>query len=431
MKSREALLEEYSEAAEFADLHSEESPDRLLLNASGRFRFDMKIVASTLESRRRLVSKAPLWAHTPGLVFPRTLSAQQCSGEVSAAYKAALAASFRPSAIADLTGGTGVDALAFSRVCAVCHYNEMDEGLSVAAEHNFRKISEYNKDVYRGNILVTNYCAALDNRDFTQWLQKLSPDLIYLDPARRDERGKKLFLMEDCSPDVVALQDFLLSTAPTVMVKLSTMADIKMVLSRLRHCSMLRILEYGGECRELVAVLQRGFEGECRMAAVDLDLGDGPLLEFLPSDIPASSRIAPPEEIVSGNYIFEPSKSLMKAGCYGLISRVLGAGCAGRDSHFYIITPERLAELGDMPLLLSGRISRILETAPLSHRSIRDFSLRYPFAETVARNVRFTSEELRARLGCRPSDSIRIFALGTDSVREKYLIASERVQNLS
>lgn len=431
MKSREALLEAYMAAAAFADEHSEDNPDRLLLNAAGRSGIDMKIVASTLESRRRLLAKAPMWARTPGLVFPRTISAQQCSGELSAAYKAGLAALFQPSIVADLTGGIGVDTLALSRICTSCHYNEMDDSLCAAAELNFQQINKCNKDVYKSNIFVSSYSASKDDPEFVDWLRKISPDLIYLDPARRDGSGNKVFLMEDCSPDVVSLQELLLSVAPTVMIKLSTMADLSMVISRLRHCSMLRILEYGGECRELVALLQRDYEGECSIAAVNLDLGNDLLLECHTSDFATTATIAPSEDIVCGNYIFEPSKSLMKTGCFGLISRVLGAGCVGRDSHFYILTPQRIAELGELPLLRSGRISRILEAASLSKRSLRDFAGRYPCAETIARNVRFSSEDLRARLGCRPSDSIRIFALGTDSSGEKILIAAERVQNLS
>ena len=121
MKSKEALLDAYMAAAAFADEHSEDNPDRLLLNSAVRSGIDMKIVASTLESRRRLLAKAPMWARTPGLVFPRTISAQQCSGELSAAYKSRLAALFQSSIVADLTGGIGVDILALSRICTSGH----------------------------------------------------------------------------------------------------------------------------------------------------------------------------------------------------------------------------------------------------------------------------------------------------------------------
>ncbi|MGN0190365.1 MAG: hypothetical protein ACI39U_01790, partial [Candidatus Cryptobacteroides sp.] len=206
---------------------------------------------------------------------------------------------------------------------------------------------------------------------------------------------------------------------------LSTMADITMVQSRLRHCSRILIVEYGGDCREMLVVLRRDFRDECVIGAVNLDLGNEPLLVCRREDFALSPSIAPASELTAGNYVFEPSKSLMKTGSYGLMSRILGAGCVARDSHFFILTPERLASLGNLPLLRSGRLSRILETAVLSGSSIREFSRKYPCAETVARNVRFTSEELRSRMGCRPSESIRIFALGADSIRDRILIAAQ------
>lgn len=423
---REKLLKEYAMAAAFAQEHRDDDPDRLLLSAARWPGFDMKIVASTIESRRRLITKAPFWASVPGLVFPKSISSQQCSSDISSRHKALLASAFKPDVIADLTGGIGVDCLAMAQICKSCHYNEMDFELACAAEYNYRKISENNNNVNVGNINVTNFEASPDSQDFMNWLKNLSPDLIYLDPARRDSRGNKVFLLEDCSPNIVALQDKLLCSAETVICKLSPMADLSMVLSRLRNCALVQLVEYQGDCRELLVVQHRGYEGPCRIEAVNLDLGDDEVLECGPDDARIAPAIVPESGIVAGNFIFEPSKSLMKTGCYGLMSRILDAGCVGRDSHCFILTGERLEQLGNLPLLRSGRLSRILETAPLSGRSLKEFSVKYPCAETIARNVRFSSEDLRSRLRCRPSDKIRIFALGADSARDKkILIAAE------
>ena len=83
MTSREELLNVYESASVFADAHKDDNPDRLLLNAARWPGFDMKIVASTIESRRRLITKAPFWASVPGLVFPKSISSQQCSSDLS------------------------------------------------------------------------------------------------------------------------------------------------------------------------------------------------------------------------------------------------------------------------------------------------------------------------------------------------------------
>ena len=133
---REKLLKEYAMAAAFAQEHRDDNPDRLLLSAARWPGFDMKIVASTIESRRRLITKAPFWASVPGLVFPKSISSQQCSSDLSSRHKALLAAAFKPDVIADLTGGIGVDCLAMAQICKSCHYNEMDFELACAAEYN-------------------------------------------------------------------------------------------------------------------------------------------------------------------------------------------------------------------------------------------------------------------------------------------------------
>lgn len=415
----------YAEAAEFAGQHADDNPDRLLLNAGKWPGIDVKTAVSTIVSRKKLRSKAPLWAHTPALVFPKTLSAQQCSSEVAARHKARLAESYNPASIADLTGGIGVDSLEFSRICAQCHYNEADPALSAAARYNFQIIREKNKNVYMGNIFVTSYLAAPDGKEFMAWLQNVAPDMVFLDPARRDGTGRKVFLLEDCSPDITRLKESLFEISPLILLKLSPMADISMLLSRLRNCERLQVVEYAGECREILLVLRRDYEGDCLIEVVDLDAGDEALMSFSSSSAFPPPALAGLDDLAAGNYLFEPSKAMMKAGCFGLLSEILGAGCVGNNSHFYIITPEKLEQLGDSPILRSGRLSRILETAVLSGSSIKSFRRKYPEAETLARDVHFSSEELRNKLGCRPSDSIRIYALGAEKAGGKVLMAAE------
>lgn len=417
----------YAEAAKFAGNHMDEDPDRLLLNADKWPGIDMKTVVSTIVSCKKLRSKAPLWAHTPALVFPKTLSAQQCSSEIAARHKARLAETYNPVSIADLTGGIGVDSLEFSRICPQCHYNEADPALSAAAKYNFQIIKEKNKDVYMDNIFVTSYLAAPDEHDFMMWLQNVSPDMVFLDPARRDSAGRKVFLLEDCSPDITKLKESLFEISPLILLKLSPMADISMLLSRLKNCERLQVVEYAGECREILLVLRRGYVGDCLIEVVDLDAGDDALMSFSSSSAFPPPALAGKDDLVAGNYLFEPSKAMMKAGCFGLLSKILDAACVGSNSHYYILTPGKLEQLGDSPVLRSGRLSRILETSVLSGSSIKSFGRKYPEAETLARDVHFSSAELRNRLGCRPSDSIRIFALGAERAGGKVLIAAKRV----
>lgn len=455
-----------SALADFIAEHSGDDPDRLALQKDRWPGIDVAAAAGTLVSRRKLAGKAPLWAGAEGLVMPRTLSAEQCSGEAAARHKAAVISRLwnglgrggRKPRIADLTGGLGVDCLEFSRIAEAVLYNDMNPVLAEAAEHNFAVLGAENievscieaspkslKDCTLANSDEVHGCpdGAMSRR-----LERFRPDVVFLDPARRDVCGKKVFLLEDCSPDILALKDRLLEIAPVVMVKLSPMADISMVIGRLgAECAELQIIEAGGECKELLAMLSRGkslsagsaADGECVCSVVCPDgasAGGPPCFRFSRSAEASCgiSLLASVEEIRPGTLLFEPGKALMKAGCFKLFGEKFGIPLIGRDTHYYIMDgrtncrmSESAGESGSSAELTGfGKIFRILDLAPMSGKSVRDFGKRHPEAEVTARNVKMTSEELRKRLGVKSSDRFHIFALHVDEGECNMLIFCEK-----
>lgn len=487
--------------SEFIREHYGDDPDRLALQKAKWPEIDVAAAVSTLVSRRKLSRKAPLWATTDGLVLPRTLSAEQCSGEATARHKALAIKEFlgkQPWRVADLTGGLGVDCLEFSNVAEAVLYNEMLPELAEAAKHNFRVLgagnievcrSEVNprtlgvsatgttnasNDVAKGNGMTDcdksneglyDYDGGLRER-----LERFHPDVIFLDPARRDGCGKKVFLLEDCSPDILKIKDILLEIAPILALKLSPMADISMVLERLgNECRELQIIESGGECKELLVLMRRnvqasGQQDGClirvynldaeNLDAGDLDAGnlenrkDSPVFEFRRSEENdcTGPRLTDTAEIVPGALLFEPGKALMKAGCFRLIGQRFGASALGRDTHYYILrenTPDTATATssatnissatgrkhfgGRRCLKDSGKLFRILDIAEMSGKELKEFGKRHPEAEVTARNVRMTSEELRRRLGCKPSDRHHIFALHADTSGKNLLLFTKRI----
>lgn len=482
--------------SEFIREHYGDDPDRLALQKAKWPEIDVAAAVSTLLSRRKLSRKAPLWATTDGLVLPRTLSAEQCSGEAAARHKALAIREFlgkQPWRIADLTGGLGVDCLEFSNVAEAVLYNEMLPELAEAAEHNFRVLGARNIEiscfeaspvtlgvsaagttnagngVAKGNGMaecdksnegVYDYDGGLRER-----LETFSPDVIYLDPARRDGCGKKVFLLEDCSPDVLKIKDILLRIAPILALKLSPMADISMVLERLgKECRELQIIESGGECKELLVLMRRnvqvsGQQDGCLIRVYNLDAGnldagnledrkDSPVFEFRRDEENdcTGPRLTDAAEIVPEAMLFEPGKALMKAGCFRLIGQRFGASALGRDTHYYILRENASdtatatssatnissatdrEHFGDRSCLKdSGKLFRILDIAEMSGKELKEFGKRHPEAEVTARNVRMTSEELRRRLGCKPSDRHHIFALHADTPGKNLLLFTKRI----
>ena len=178
------------------------------------------------EDASRMESKVPQWASVPGIIWPSRLSSEQCSSSDTALRKARIAAGIigPQGRVADLTGGLGVDAWAFCQVAGQVLYNERDQALFQAARQNFALLGIDNA-VFSNQELRPGGAGAL--------LGDFKPDLIYLDPARRGASGKKVFLLEDCSPDITALKDELLDICPRIMLKLSPMADAAMVCNRL------------------------------------------------------------------------------------------------------------------------------------------------------------------------------------------------------
>ena len=129
---------DYRKIAEFAHQHRNDDVVKLLLSKSKYPDIEMNMAAETILSKRKLTGKVDEWAQNPALVFPRSLSAEQCSSLATARYKANLVGRITPqAAVADLTGGLGVDSWCFSKVASRVLYNEMDTSLCNAVRYNF------------------------------------------------------------------------------------------------------------------------------------------------------------------------------------------------------------------------------------------------------------------------------------------------------
>ena len=197
--------------AQFVQEHLNDDTARLILDRAKWPQIDINLAVNCIESRRKLKGKVQQWYDNPDLIFPLKLSAEQCSSSATGAYKAAFAGFIyehektghqdNQLKIADLTGGYGVDSWSFSKVAQEVLYCEMLEILCNAAKHNFPALNA-------NNIKIENI--AISPNDFpNDILSQFNPDIIYLDPARRSETGRKVFLIEDCTPDVLTLKDLL------------------------------------------------------------------------------------------------------------------------------------------------------------------------------------------------------------------------------
>ena len=404
--------------ADFILLHEGDDPVRLLLSRD-KLRdlhpdLDIDLAVTTLEVRRKLKNKVPEWYSVPSLIYPFRLSGEQCSSSETAKYKARVIRCHSERSegilkIADLTGGMGVDSWAFSAVAGEVLYNEMNEELEKATELNFKELNINNVRFGSRKVEVGKVKEVLNG---------FEPDVIFLDPARRAEDGRKVFLIEECQPDVVGLLPELFAVCRYEMVKLSPMADIAMACKRLEHVKEVHVVASGGECKELLFVLDREWEGEHSVVVFE----GGAVME-IPDQVGNDGFEVKYEVPKEGDILFEPGKALAKAGAFNLPCERFGMTKLGIHTHLY--TSETVPE-GLEPF---GKWFEVLAVGPLNNRTMKEAGKRYPQAEVTARNIPMTSDLLRKKMGCASGGSVHLFGVRLDAGEGagNYLIETKRI----
>ena len=378
---------------------------------------DFDLALTTLEVRRKLRDKVPEWYAVPSLVYPLRVSGEQCSSSATARYKASVA----------LTASQ--QALWAENAC--CHVS------SDAAASTFGQ--KCLPGVHGGRIADLTGGLGVDRpasgRTVLEILGGFRPDVIFLDPARRAADGRKVFRLEDCQPDVLQLLPELLAACPKLLLKLSPMADITLVCKQLGCVREVHIVSADGECKELLLLLERGWTGPHTLTIVEdgavMGLGaeaPEPSLRDPSHALPLQGRLwAPPSYRAEGGHgfgslcpqsikiLFEPGKSLLKAGAFELPGQ-FGLSKLGRHTHLYVGS-EVPEELGPF-----GKVFEIQEVVPINNRTVKDIGKRYPKADVTARNIPLTSEQLRRKLGVADGGSVRIFGVHIDSLGGNYLL---------
>ncbi|MDO4999170.1 MAG: hypothetical protein Q4E27_02860 [Bacteroidales bacterium] len=328
--------------------------------------------------------------------------------------------------ILDLTGGLGVDSWAFSQVAGKVVYFERSEELAAAAVRNFARLGA-------GPIEVR--CETV-----TPETELPEADLIYADPARRDAAGRKVFLLEDCTPDILTLLPQMLRKAPAVLLKLSPMADLAMLAGRLSpFLREIHVVELDGEVKELLCLLGREPASlEPEIAVIRLDTlqpgaGDAEAFRFrLQQEREAIPAYA--DAVRPGDTLLVPSPALLKAGAFNLPCARWGLRKLAPSTHLYLfpslpgaktdpsapgnpISPLPGAKTdpcapGGLPSEASAwfKTYGIREVLPFGNASFKELKRRYPRAEVTARNLPLSSEELRKKMGISPGGDAHIFA---------------------
>ena len=458
---------------DFIRQHQDEDVRQLAFLGSKNPEVDMPFALDQIRGRKMARAKLPRWANIDGIIYPPHISMEQCSSESTALYKAELAArllglpasssenekaagnasdshfskicefvseravdsefaknegTFEKKQIltesednvneikketgledfseeiefVDLTGGFGVD---FSYIAArlgmKSMYVERQAHLCEAAKENFEHLGLKNAIVKNG-----------DGIEVLHSLKELK--LIFIDPARRDDAGNKVVSLKDCTPDVTVLQEEMLLKADYVIIKLSPMLDWHRAISELSHVREVHIISVNNECKELLLVLSARNMGEnLRVYCIN----DAQSFVCDELDIESSSVKIAPSPLEEMQYLYEPNASLMKAGCFGVLSGRYDARMLSKNSHLFV-SREPIAAF-------PGRSFRIIAVSSFNKKELKRHLSGITKANIATRNFPLSVAELRKRLKLKDGGETYIFAT-TLSDESHVLVITEK-----
>lgn len=328
----------------------------------------------------------------------------------------------------DLTGGFGVDfSYIASRLDVKSMYVERQAHLCEAAKENFGQLGLKNAIVKNGDGIEVLHsfaskkeAAASDSlgitEDQSQSLLKtnLGLKLIFIDPARRDDAGNKVVSLKDCTPDVTLLQEEMLSKADYVIIKLSPMLDWHRAVSELNCVQEVHIISVNNECKELLLVLSaRNMGGNLRIYCIN----DAQSFVCDELDMESSSVKIAPSTLEEMQYFYEPNASLMKAGCFGVLSERYGARMLSKNSHLFV----SMEPIEDFP----GRSFRIIAISSFNKKELKRHLSGITKANIATRNFPLSVAELRKRLKLKDGGETYIFAT-TLSDESHVLVITEK-----
>lgn len=342
----------------------------------------------------------------------------------------------------DLTGGFGVDFsyIAF-RLGVKSMYVERQAHLCEAAKENFGRLGLKNAIVKNGDGIEVLHsfaskkeAAASDSlgiiydQPLSLLKTKLGLKLIFIDPARRDDAGNKVVSLKDCTPDVTLLQEEMLSKADYVIIKLSPMLDWHRTISELSHVREVHIISVNKECKELLLVLSARNMGGMEASSADGEVkhagnlriycvNDAQSFVCEESDMEASSVKIAPSTLEEMQYLYEPNASLMKAGCFGVLSGRYDARMLSKNSHLFV-SREPIAAF-------PGRSFRIIAVSSFNKKELKRHLSGITKANIATRNFPLSVAELRKRLKLKDGGETYIFAT-TLSDESHVLVITEK-----
>lgn len=357
--------------------HAEGDVRQLALQGTKDPEVDLTFALEQIAGRQKAKTKLPSWAEKEGIIYPPHLSMEQCSSEQTARYKASIVGD--RALVVDLTAGFGVDLAFISQGFKRAVHVERQPQLCAISSENYQLLGLNHIEVVCG--------------DGIDYLHQLGhADLIFMDPARRDEHGGRTYGIADCTPNVLELRDELLEKADRVMLKLSPMLDWRKAVEDLGNVSEVHIVSVDNECKELLLIMEKE-EKPLKVICVN----NGSIFE-----VKGESQRGISYSEGERRYLFEPNASVMKAGCFDELQSRFPVVQLDKNSHLFVADKD----IDDFP----GRRFIIERTTSMNKRDLKAALEGISKANVTVRNFPISVAELRKRLKLKEGGEVFIFA---------------------
>jgi len=351
---------------------------QLILKGSPFDGVTIQEIATQIVAKEKSRKKLPSWFETKNIYYPPKLNLEQTSSEITANYKASLVSG---KDLIDVTGGFGVDTFAFSKSFQKVIHCELNNELSNIASYNFGQLQAKNIKTHIGNgIEYINH-------------SKEQFDCIYIDPSRRNDAKGKVFLLEDCEPNVPENLEALFEKSKTIFIKTSPMLDITSAISELHSVKEVHVVAVSGEVKELLFLLEKGYVDNVSLKTLNFSKERQQAFGFTLQSEATSTYSLPT------TYVYEPNAAILKSGGFHHVSEKLGVHKLHPHSHLY--TSEQLIEF-------PGRSFKVLEVLTYDKKKIKSL-LPEKKANITTRNFPKTVQQIRKELKIKDGSNNYLF----------------------
>lgn len=352
--------------------------------SSSKFNFPFEFAITQIQCRQKAKVKLSEILLYDKFLFPNVIITEQSTNQIISKYHASLIG--RDNHVLDMTAGLGIDAMSIAKNGNTVTAIEID---------NFKaSILEYNKNLLNlKDLTVVND----DSIKYLKNNKNKNYDVIFIDPARRNEKKKRVHALSQCNPDILSNFNLISQRAKKLYIKASPMLDITQVFKEISKANEIELLCMNGECKEILIICdfnRKTIEREIKV----LDFNNSGKLKSkwtcLFSDFKSSELFCEISDFENGTFLYEPNAGLQKLNIgKKLCEEFSGLKRVSPNTNLYCSK----LYFNEFP----GRKFRIERIADKPYLK----SLKGKKMEIVARNYPLSAENLRNKLGALSGDN--------------------------